>query len=189
MGQVAVQLRRRRQRPEPLWKGLRRDEDPVLARRIGLRVLVALMSAGTQNWAGRGSDHDPDRLTQADAALALACVGSRWAQEAVRVVILDDWTRSDELESWLYGQAAEWAQREGWRLPRGEQVVRRMACMALIEWRYPKLWATERDKADSLGRSRAQWFAVWRPRYERIYRLLGQLLGQAAADIGRVRVG
>ncbi len=149
---------------------------------IGREYLVGLLTAGTQSWSA-GVGGGVGRITQADAAALLARIDGRLKQEVFRLIEFDDWSQAEWLERELWLRVCDWSSVEEWRVPTGEELIRRMVGMALVEWRWPRFWEKEEEKIQRLGRHKSNWYRTWRPRYERIYQFVGQQLAEAWVDV------
>lgn len=162
--------------------------------------ILKLLAAGSVNLSGAGGGSH-DRLTGADVAAMLAGL-SRPATLAGYAKFVGDEKALIDLASHVYCWSAGLANREGWKIVRGQPVVRNMSHLAVAEWCFPNRclscggrgfsgvrvcsscrgagFRTIRDaeRARVIGMDRRRFSHPWRSRYEQIYAYLWELEGQ-----------
>ncbi len=101
---------------------------------------------------------------------------------AMRMKWAHDWSGANALEYALWLEAVDMANANGWRVPTGQERLRRMAGLAIAEladpsrYRQPESWQL---KAAWIGVGRSQWFDIWQARYEALYRTLDEWSNRA----------
>lgn len=157
---------------------------------------VAKLAAGTTPLE-RGSGGAP-AMTQSDAAAACSgltdeqymLVTAKWAGYRGRLPLL---------AYRLMDIGFDLATREGWKLPRGREYIRKMTLLAIAEVVDPLICRRCRgtrfilyrpcpacqgtghrrmhgaERARAIGCDRANWYRTWQARYERIYRRIADM--------------
>lgn len=113
----------------------------------------------------------------------LACAGMprHWFL-AMRLAWALDYSGDDWLEWRLWDAAIRMARRYHWRIDPGQQRLRKMARLAIHELADPARYREAdswRLRAAAIGCSKPRWFAVWRERYEMIFRELCEWVNRA----------
>lgn len=152
---------------------------------LSARAITGMLMPATQAWTVGTSGADPQRVTQADAAGMVAAISGRLEAAVFYIVDKDDWINAERTETQLYLEVCDWARAEGWKIPPGDQIIRRMVCMALLEHVHPTMWRTASARALCLGRCRANWYRTWNARYDRIYHWIGTMLAWARWQMRR----
>jgi len=112
-----------------------------------------------------------------------ACAGmpQHW-YSAFRMAWAHDVTGYQHLEWKLWDMAIRMAIRHGWKVPTGQERLRKMARLAIHELidpaRYRKLESWKLRVA-TVGCGKTQWFALWQARYEMIYGELNDWVNRA----------
>lgn len=110
----------------------------------------------------------------------LACAGMpRHWFSAMRLVWANDYSGDAWLEWKLWDAAVRMAVRHGWRVPAGEQRLRKLARLALRELAEPAVFVSEGMRYRAVGVGKSQWFALWKARYELIYQELSEWVNRA----------
>ena len=126
---------------------------------------------------------NPVRIVAMDNAPelpGLACAGMprHWFL-AMRLVWARDYSADDWLEWKAWDAAVRLAVRHGWKAPAGEQRLRKLARLALRELAEPGLFVSEQMRYTMSGISETRWYALWKARYELIYRELNEWVNRA----------
>jgi len=101
---------------------------------------------------------------------------------AMRMKWADDWSGASALEKKLWLTSAKIAHRNGWRLPKGREYLRRMSGLAIHEmaeparYRLPDAWLL---RSAWLGTGKTQWFTTWSERYNKIFQELNEWTNRA----------
>lgn len=112
-----------------------------------------------------------------------ACAGmpTHW-YAAMRMAWAHDYTGQEQLEYKLWHIAVKKAIRFGWRVPRGQERLRKMARLAIHElmdparYKKPDSWML---RIAAIGCKKTQWFSLWQERYEMIFTELNDWVNRA----------
>ncbi|MCG7931947.1 MAG: hypothetical protein N0E44_18090 [Candidatus Thiodiazotropha lotti] len=83
-----------------------------------------------------------------------------------------DQSQHDFLMYRLWIASADIAADNGWRIPKGQEYLRKMSEIALLEVRDPGKWREDKAKAKYMGMDKSTFYKTWRKRYESIYQVL-----------------
>jgi len=95
--------------------------------------------------------------------------------QAMRMKWAGDWSGANALEYRLWLAAVDLSNAHGWRVPTGQERLRRMAGLAIAELADPARYSRPDSwqlKAAWLGVGKSQWYDTWQARYEQVYRVL-----------------
>lgn len=92
--------------------------------------------------------------------------------QALRLKWADDWSQANVLEKKLWMAAVDLAIDEKWRVPKGKELLRKLAGMALYELVYPGKLREHQQRAAFIGMERMAYYKTWRCRYEQVYQIL-----------------
>ncbi len=102
-----------------------------------------------------------------------------------RAMYANDYTNLDDLERKLYMFSVKTAVRHKWRTEKadiGEERLRRLCKLAISEMVEPARYQKSeswRLRAAIVGKSKSQWFAVWKGRYEIMFTELNEWSNRA----------
>lgn len=118
------------------------------------------------------------------ATAASLCAGMRREYYlAGRLKWAGDWSVSGELEKLLWLHAVDIRNRENWSIPKGGQILRKMAGLAIAEIAEPARYKTDSVKAQWMGIHRSNYSRTWNKRYNLIYQELDDLANRAFSYI------
>lgn len=138
-----------------------------------------------QTTKASSNDSIPGGTTEVDQATAAGlCAGMRReCYLAGRLKWAGDWSVANELEHRLWLLAVDICNKERWRVPKGREMLRKMAGLAIAEMADPIRYKTDIAKAKWLGIDKSNYSRVWNGRYNLIYRELDDLAGRAFSYI------
>lgn len=123
--------------------------------------------------------------TEVDQATAAGlCAGMRReCYLAGRLKWAQDWTVANELEHKLWLYAVDISNKERWSIPKGKEMLRKMAGLAIAEMAEPARYKEDRIKADWMGIHKSNFSRTWNKRYNLIYQELDDLASRAFSHI------
>lgn len=149
--------------------------------------VFAALAPGVPEWLGSAGRGGKARLTRAEASAYCQGMPRKWYL-AARLKYSLDMSVVGALDYLVWDAGVVLAVKHKWRVPRGEQFLRRMGWLVLFELLAPERFRSESAwqlRAAFLGVSKSRWFACWAQRYEEVFREVDEWVNRAYRWVGQ----
>jgi len=140
-------------------------------------TVISMLNPKTQTFTVDGHGGIPE-LTQSLTSAAMAGMPEKW-RIAIGYFVQRDDKLYDDLKNHILIDIVDIANRDHWQIPerRRKGYLTRMVLLAIEDYKNPKKYKTEDDRALQLDIPRATWFRTVKSQYSEVINIIDKDVG------------